>query len=43
VVDPRAHHELRVDCGHEVVAALVDELRDPLESAVHIQAIDSHT
>ena len=42
VVGPRPHHELRVDGGHLVVTALVDELRDALECGVHVQAIDSH-
>jgi glycosyltransferase involved in cell wall biosynthesis len=42
VVGPCAHHELRVDGGHEVVTALVDELRDSLDCCVHVQAIDSH-
>jgi glycosyltransferase involved in cell wall biosynthesis len=42
VVGSCAHHELRVDSGHEVVAAGVNELCDPLERAIHVQAIDSH-
>ncbi|MEA2628206.1 MAG: hypothetical protein QOJ10_666, partial [Chloroflexota bacterium] len=41
-VDSRPHHELRVDGGHQVVAARVHELSDPLERRIHVQAIDSH-
>jgi glycosyltransferase involved in cell wall biosynthesis len=42
VVGPRAHHELGVDSGHEVVTTLLHKLLDPIEGGVHVQAIDSH-
>jgi glycosyltransferase involved in cell wall biosynthesis len=42
VVHVRPHHELGVDSGHQVVTTLLDEVRDPFESRLHIQAIDSH-
>jgi glycosyltransferase involved in cell wall biosynthesis len=37
------HHELGVHGGHQVVAALVNHLRDPIQRCIHIEAIDSHS
>jgi glycosyltransferase involved in cell wall biosynthesis len=37
-----AHHELGIDGCHEVMATLIDELGDPVESGLHVQAVDSH-
>jgi glycosyltransferase involved in cell wall biosynthesis len=42
-VGHRAHHELGVDGGDEVVTARVHELRDSVERRIHVQAVDSHT
>jgi glycosyltransferase involved in cell wall biosynthesis len=42
-VGSRAHHEFRVDCGDEVMAATVHELRDAIKRCIHIEAVDSHT
>lgn len=37
-----AHHELRVHGGKKVRATLVDELLDPLQRPLHVDAIDPH-
>jgi glycosyltransferase involved in cell wall biosynthesis len=37
-----AHHELRVDGGHQVRAAGVDKLLDPFQGRRRVQAVDAH-
>ena len=39
----RAHHELRVDGGDLVVAAVLNELLDAIECGAHVEAVDPHT